>query len=262
MNQILQEGNIPHAQWESNLILKHLTRLKFLSNDTQISEFIELKAISLSKRRATNYPLQFLIGSWEFRDIEIEFPYPVLIPRPETEELVDIIYKKLPRKNMKIKGFEIGTGSGALSLSMLSEKPNLEIVANDISHNAILTAQHNANRLNLSDRFHLFQGDALDCVCGDWDFIVSNPPYIDTNLMDELQNELSFEPHEALYAGAHGMSLAHKIISQSAKLFCPLLILEIAEYNAEQLLDFAYSCGFKSEILSDLSEQQIFLLCE
>ncbi len=231
--------------------------LRHFASEGDIPEWVLQKALAMAEKRNGGFPLQYLLGRWDFRNIELELPKQVLIPRPETEELVDILLDRLPGK-AELRGFEMGVGSGAISLSILSERNNIEIYANDISMDALFSARQNAHRLELSDRFYPFCGSCLEALSGKWDFIIANPPYVDTAMYDELEKELSFEPHDALFSNSGGMALAKNIILSAKN--SDLTVMEIAEYNSHELLDFAITNGFRAELKNDLSGKPIFII--
>lgn len=137
--------------------------------------------------------MQYLVGEWDFRDITLELAPPTLIPRPETEELVGLALSTLPR-DRPVRFLDIGCGSGAIALSILHERPAARGVAMDIQSNAVQLTGRNAERLGLSKRLEVVCEDirsrSISPQDGQFDLVVSNPPYLTTSEMDGLEEEL------------------------------------------------------------------------
>ncbi|HFI0794945.1 TPA: peptide chain release factor N(5)-glutamine methyltransferase [Streptococcus suis] len=157
-------------------------------------------------------PAQYIIGKADFHDLEFAVDERVLIPRPETEELVDLILQENSRAGLRI--LDIGTGSGAIAISLAKARPNWEVVAVDISEDALAVAQENARSNQVSIQF--IQSDVLQAVTGQFDIIVSNPPYISPDDKDEVgANVLTSEPHLALFAEEDGLAIYRQIAEQA-----------------------------------------------
>lgn len=157
-------------------------------------------------------PAQYILGQAEFCGLSLRVDERVLIPRPETEELVQLIVAENPAQNLSL--LDIGTGSGAIALALADQHPDWQITASDISADALALAQENAQRLALQLAF--LQSDCLDQVSGRFDIIVSNPPYISEEDRDEVGlNVLASEPHLALFAPEDGYLIYRKIAQQA-----------------------------------------------
>lgn len=157
-------------------------------------------------------PAQYIIGKADFHDLEFAVDERVLIPRPETEELVDLILQENSRAGLRI--LDIGTGSGAIAISLAKARPDWEVVAVDISEDALAVAQENARSNQVSVQF--MQSDVLQAVTGQFDIIVSNPPYISPDDKDEVgANVLTSEPHLALFAEEDGLAIYRQIAEQA-----------------------------------------------
>ncbi|HFI0467305.1 TPA: peptide chain release factor N(5)-glutamine methyltransferase [Streptococcus suis] len=170
----------------------------------------EIEAIfqQLSQHR----PVQYIIGKADFHGLEFAVDERVLIPRPETEELVDLILQENSRADLRI--LDIGTGSGAIAISLAKARPDWEVVAVDISKDALAVAQENARTNQVS--VHFLESDVLQAVTGRFDIIVSNPPYISPDDTDEVGlNVLTSEPHLALFAEEDGMAIYRQIAEQA-----------------------------------------------
>lgn len=166
-------------------------------------------------RRSGREPFHYISGIKEFYGLDFEVGPGVLIPRPETELLVDaaiaIAVEISPPRIL-----EIGVGSGCISVAILKNVPQATAVAVDISEVALAISSRNAERHSVSDRLELLQGDVYSSVVGRFDLIVSNPPYIPETDKPALEPEVrSFEPSEALYSGADGLGVVRRIIDEA-----------------------------------------------
>ena len=157
-------------------------------------------------------PAQYIIGHAEFYGMQLKVDERVLIPRPETEELVELILAENPKENLKV--LDIGTGSGAIALSLAKNRPDWTITAADISQDALDLASENAKRLNLGISF--IKSDCFFEICSKYDIIVSNPPYISRADEEEVGlNVLHSEPHLALFADEEGLAIYRRIAEES-----------------------------------------------
>ncbi|MDV5973242.1 UNVERIFIED_CONTAM: peptide chain release factor N(5)-glutamine methyltransferase [Streptococcus canis] len=156
---------------------------------------------------------QYITGHAYFRDLQLAVDSRVLIPRPETEELVDLILKENTAPHRKV--LDIGTGSGAIALSLKKERPDWQLTASDISRDALVLAQTNADTYQLDVTF--IESDVFSHLSGKFDMIVSNPPYIAYEDKEEVGlNVLHSEPHLALFAEEDGYAIYRKIIEEAA----------------------------------------------
>ena len=170
----------------------------------------QLKAIQ--EQLLAHRPAQYIIGSSDFHGLALKVDERVLIPRPETEELVELILSENPESSLSV--LDIGTGSGAIALALANGRPNWQITASDLSEDALSLATENAQSCGLSLAF--VQSDCLDAIQGKFDIIVSNPPYISEVDKDEVGlNVLSSEPHMALFAEEDGYAVYRKIAEQA-----------------------------------------------
>ena len=171
-----------------------------------------LKAIQ--EQLLAHKPAQYIIGSSDFHGLTLKVDERVLIPRPETEELVELILSENPEKSLSV--LDIGTGSGAIALALASSRPDWQITASDLSEDALALAAENAQSCGLNLAF--FQSDCFDIISGKFDIIVSNPPYISEADKDEVGlNVLASEPHLALFAEEDGYAVYRKIAEQAGE---------------------------------------------
>lgn len=170
----------------------------------------QLKAIQ--EQLLAHKPAQYIIGSSDFHSLTLKVDERVLIPRPETEELVELILSENPETSLFV--LDIGTGSGAIALALANSRPDWQITASDLSRDALSLAAENAQSCGLSLTF--VQSDCLDAIQGKFDIIVSNPPYISEADKDEVGlNVLASEPHMALFAEEDGYEVYRKIAEQA-----------------------------------------------
>lgn len=157
---------------------------------------------------AAHRPAQYIIGTADFYGMELNVDERVLIPRPETEELVELLLKENSRAELSV--LDIGTGSGAIALALAQNRPDWQVTASDISTDALDLAQSNAEKLGLPVEFKI--SDCFEKISSKYDIIISNPPYISRSDEDEVGlNVLHSEPHLALFAAEDGLAIYRKI---------------------------------------------------
>ena len=212
IKELIEKHGGTNENW---LILEYLTGKKSVELkmdlrfcvDSIYNDFLEI-----IEKRKQNYPLQYIFGKWEFYGLELFVDESALIPRFETEILVDEILK-LDCKKDKI--LDIGCGSGAISLALADNLKKSYVYGIDINKEAIKLSNKNKEKLNLKN-VDFFESDIFSNIKEkNFDIIVSNPPYIDEIDMKTLEKELSFEPQNALYGGKDGLFFYREIISGS-----------------------------------------------
>jgi release factor glutamine methyltransferase len=172
---------------------------------------------SLVARRERREPLAYITGRQEFWGLEFEVSPAVLIPRPETELIVEAALERFPDRHASLEAADVCTGSGCLAVALAHERPGARIAAADVSADALRTAGRNADRHRVSDRVELVQADVLDGAGKKAvDLIVSNPPYVPDGDRATLQPEVrDHEPPIALFAGEDGLAIIRRLIDQS-----------------------------------------------
>jgi release factor glutamine methyltransferase len=190
----------------------------------------------LVRRRGEGEPLQHLLGTVEFCGHVFLCDNRALVPRPETEQLVEIVESKI--ENPKSTILDVGTGSGVIALSLAKKLPEAYIFAVDVSEDALALAGENAIRLGLSGRVQFRKGDLLENLDERFDLIVANLPYIGTRDQHTLSREVLHDPGVALFAGPRGDELVSELIEQSRTRLRPggMLALEIGLGQSEALL--------------------------
>jgi release factor glutamine methyltransferase len=232
------------ASRDAEVLLLHtlkIPRVTFLAYPSRdiTAEQSALYGASIA-RRLKHEPIQYITGQQEFYGLLLEITPAVLIPRPETEHLVEAVLARLP-KNIPIQIADIGTGSGAIAISLAVHLPNAEITALDISPEALDVATANARKHNVAQRIHLLQSDLLSAVSQSsqcFDAIVSNPPYVSESDRAGLHPQVrDHEPATALFAGRDGLDLYRRLIPQAHAVLKPngLLALEIGHGQREAL---------------------------
>ncbi len=216
-------------------------------------------AARVLKRRMVGEPIDYILGFTEFMGLKFKVTKGVLIPRPETEILVELTLRyavdyKVPQI------LEIGTGSGCIAVSLAKFVPNSEITATDISSVALDVARLNAKSNKLNGRVKFVKSDLFKCrelQDNKYDIIISNPPYVSGSCIADLQPEVQFEPSIALDGGIDGLDFYRKIINQAPRYLAKngLLIIEIGFDQAENIKNiFQKSGNFEIiEVMRDYS---------
>ena len=168
------------------------------------------------RRAAERVPVSLLLGSREFWSNEFKVTSDVLTPRPETETLVEAALSKMPDPKAAVRILDIGTGSGAIALSLAGERPDAEVTATDLSEAALQIALENADQLHVRERIRFVSGDLFEPVKGEqFDLIVSNPPYVAERDANKLPPELAHEPKMALFAGEDGLDVIRRLVAEA-----------------------------------------------
>jgi release factor glutamine methyltransferase len=190
------------------------------------------------RRRLRREPVAYIVGSKGFRHIELAVDPRVLIPRPETELLVELALELEPRRVL-----DLGTGSGAIALAVAAELPGCEVLAADISTAALEVARSNADRLGLGDRVELVEAEATPTF-GEFDLVLANLPYVSEADWGGLAPEVTeWEPREALLAGPDGLDALRNAIPVAAGL-APVVALEVGAGQAPEVDELMADAGF------------------
>jgi release factor glutamine methyltransferase len=208
----------------------------YLEFERKVTEAELARLRELVKRRGEGEPLQHLLGMVEFCDHTFLCDRRAMVPRPETEELVEFLKSEIRDPRSEI--LDVGTGSGVIALSLAAKFPKAVIVAVDVSEDALSLARENATRLNLGDKVQFVRSDLLEDVDGTFNLIVANLPYVSTQDRCNLSREVLRDPEIALFAGVNGDELVRELIGQAPAQLRPggLLALEIGIGHSKGLL--------------------------
>ncbi|MBU3637762.1 peptide chain release factor N(5)-glutamine methyltransferase [Polynucleobacter sp. es-MAR-4] len=234
----------------AHLLEKHyqLPRSALLSrDDMNLSGQAFQEWESLVSRRVNGEPIAYILGKKGFHNIELQIGPGVLIPRPETELLVEIALAEIAKLNKPCTILDLGTGSGAIALAIASATPLATLIATDRSSEALGIAKHNAQFLNLAEQVQFSQGNWYEAAVPQkhFDVIVSNPPYIAAEDPHLIQGDLRFEPPSALTDHASGLSCLEIIISGADKHLKPggLIVVEHGFDQSEAVVGLMETAG-------------------
>jgi release factor glutamine methyltransferase len=253
LRDLLRNSTLPQS--EARLLLAHvlnkhyqLPRSALLSRDD-----MELSVIALAdwklleSKRLNGEPIAYLVGKKGFHNIELQVAPGVLIPRPETELLVEIGLREINRLGGKAQILDLGTGSGAIALAIASAAPQSQVIATDQSPEALAIARSNEQSLKLERQVQFVQGSWYEAIEKDatFDLILSNPPYIEKGDPHLQQGDLRFEPINALTDQANGLSCLVAIISRAQPHLNPqgLIAVEHGFNQSDTVVELMKSAG-------------------
>ena len=223
-----------------------------LKINEQVSGKITSKLEKLILRRIDREPVSKILGRREFWGRSFSISENVLDPRADTETLIDFVIEK-PVKSV----LELGTGSGAIAITLACEWKEVQVTAIDISEDALSLAKLNAENFNVQNKIHFLKSDWFETVRGSFDLIISNPPYIGLVEQDEIAAEvIKYDPEIALFAGRDGLEAYKRIIPNLAKFLNPdgLVVLETGASQSNQVKNMMNAVGFiDAKIVKDLS---------
>jgi release factor glutamine methyltransferase len=204
---------------------------------------------AIRRRTVDRVPVAYLVGHKGFRHLDLEVDARVLVPRPETEHLVEALLELAPGARVH----DVGTGSGAIALALKDERPDLRVSASDVSPDALAVARANGARLGLDVTFS--QGDLLDGIDPALDVIVSNPPYVQDGDRAMMAPEVvGHEPGLALFAGADGLRTIRPLLTQAAATQVTMVALEVGAGQAPSVRALVVAAGFPEiQTITDLA---------
>ncbi|HTZ74949.1 MAG TPA: peptide chain release factor N(5)-glutamine methyltransferase [Candidatus Aquilonibacter sp.] len=226
----LDEASVPSGALSAELLLIHVLGRDrtwlYTHPEDVIPHDREEEYFRLISRRVAGEPAQYITGKQEFWGLDFEVTSAVLIPRPETEYLVEVALARIGAENRSesVRIADVGTGSGCIAVTLAKELPNAQILATDISAAALDVAQRNAARHNVANQIQFAEADLLELTCHRspthpsqlFDLIVSNPPYVANSDRDTLQREIrEHEPEIALFGGPTGLEIYAHLIEQA-----------------------------------------------
>jgi len=244
--QKLAAANIPRAPREAQLLLMAHLNVDELWLITHQNDSIEESALYWEwiERRAKNEPFEYITNRVSFYAEEFYIDEGALIPRPETELLVDEVLKNIPDHEAPYLFAEVGVGSGIISIMLAKKLKNARFIAVDISPAALEVAQKNIEKFGLSQRVELRLGSLLDPVPEKIDYLVSNPPYIEDGIA--LESNLSYEPQNALFGGKVGDEIIKKLLDEVLKQKIKYFTCEMGYDQQDKIQNYLKSENFTS----------------
>lgn len=252
----LEKNGVPSARLNAEHLVAHVLKKKrlqiYLEFDRPMSEAERAPLRELIRDRAARKPLQHLLGNWDFFGRTFTTDARALIPRPETEQLIEIALELLPEGESLVA--DVGTGSGIIAITLAAERPGLRVIATDQSAAALELAEVNAARNEITDRIRFTQCDLLPDEPSGYQLIAANLPYIPTAEMAGLQPEVKFDPVSALDGGPEGLDLIIRLLPLArAKLKSGgHLLLEIGHDQGAKVRGLLEESGFSGvEVVKD-----------
>ena len=242
----LLEHDVPSANLAAELLLMHVLQqgraYLYMHSEQEFPPEQFNRYMELISERCTGKPTQYITGHQEFWGLDFEVSPAVLIPRPETEHIIEAVLDLISQQDLSkrepLRIADVGTGSGCITIALAKELAHAELYATDISAEALEVAVRNAKRLGVEGRVEFLKSDLLSCLLepeflGSFDFVVSNPPYVGHNEIADVQREVRmFEPRLAWGDLAHGEDIYARVFPQAQQLLKPggSVVVEIG-YN-------------------------------
>lgn len=257
---ILKEQNFETYSLDVEVLLMNVTGFSKTQLYTNTEYLLSLEEVqkfqNFFDRRLKKEPIAYIIGMCEFMGLDFLLNNHTLIPRPDTEILVEKAIQIINEKNFQ-SGLDIGTGSGAIAISILKYCSNIQMTATDINKNAIFKAKENAEKNKVLDRISFIESDLFQNVTEKFDIIISNPPYIKTNIIHQLDDNVkNYEPKLALDGGEDGLIFYKKITSKANEYLAEngFIMYEIGYDQAEDVTQILIENNFNNiEVLKDLA---------
>ena len=237
-----QKRHIENPRLNAEHLLAHVLGRKrielYLEFERTLLESELTPLREMVRRRGAREPLQHLLGTVEFYGRTFGCDKRALVPRPETEQLVELLISRFKSEISHSRMIDVGTGSGVIALSLAAEFPEAEVVGADISETALMLARENAERLGLADRVRFQRSNLLENVQPGFDLIAANLPYVSTGHRRNLSREVLHDPEVAVFAGACGDELLQELIARAPSWLQPggILALEIGIGQSEALI--------------------------
>jgi release factor glutamine methyltransferase len=258
-----EKAGVPNPRLDIELLLSHVLGLKrmdlYIQFERDLAESEMEKLRPFVKRRASREPLQHILGTVEFCDVKLQVSPAALIPRPETELLVETVLQQFAA-DQEFRFVDVGTGTGAISLALLKARPRAFGVAIDISPEALELAKKNTAENQLQDRIEFRQGSVFQPLQSNEQFelIVSNPPYIPTEVISSLQAEVQYDPKLALDGGADGLQIISLLIKESKSFLKDqgFLIFEVGHDQKQSVDELLRNNGYADiSFIQDLQKR-------
>ena len=264
--EFFKKRQIENARLNAEHLLAHVLGRKrielYLEFERELTEDELAPLRELVRRRGEGEPLQHLLGTIEFCGQSFICDKRAMVPRPETEELVELLVSGFRVQGSGPRILDVGTGSGVIALTLATKFPEAKIMATDISGEALLLAAENASRLGLADRVQFVKTHLLEGLTERFDVIVANLPYIAMNDRNSLAREVLHDPEIALFGGEQGDEVVRALIDQAPDRLSPggLLALEVGLDQGEKLQEFLKQKKYKDiEAKNDYSDTLRFV---
>lgn len=257
----LEQVGVENPRWDADLLLGYVLQWKreqlYLERNQLLTPEQQLQFKETIKRRATREPLQYILNHQEFMGLDFYVDQRVLVPRPDSEILVEQFLQQSKNwqalhEGLKAQVVDLCTGSGALAITIAHFWPEASVVATDISVEALEVARFNAERLGVNIEWR--QGDFLAPIQSEtWDFIISNPPYIAKEEYLELAPEIFREPSQAFLGGEDGLDFYRVLAKEARSLLKPngKILVEIGWQQGEAVEDLFIRQGFATQVFRD-----------
>lgn len=262
----LSEAGIENDRGEAAMLITRfcgINKAELLQKREEDFDCPELETAVI--RRCSHYPLQYILGYWNFCHETYRVTEDTLIPRQDTEKLVELAIRMLPQRS---RFLDLCTGSGCIAISTLAARPDCHAVAVDLFERTLEIAGENAENNGVGDRIGFIARNALEPnfmeELGEFDAILSNPPYVETKQLTLLDEELSFEPEAALDGGDDGLDFYRVIIGQYGKYLRPggFMLLEIGWNQGKTVSGIAAAAGYRCEVYKDYGgNDRVAYLC-
>lgn len=262
LSERFQLVGVPSPDYDARELVQLVTQLSRSQLLTQANQPLGAERWSivdaLARRREAREPLQYLLGEVEWADLRLKVLPAALIPRPETELLLHLALKAVQGWPV-VRMLDVGTGTGALALGFKQFCPTAQVVASDISPQALELARFNAELNGLDVTF--VQADVLSSIAGPFDLLLSNPPYLPEGDQLNAQPEVQYDPALALYSGPDGLSLARRLCRGAVRVLAHggVMLLELDPRNVGVLARELENAGWQTQVSADLSGRERFL---
>jgi release factor glutamine methyltransferase len=247
----LARTTVPQPTASAEVLLSELLgigRAELSLHDEALTSEQAVRYEAWISRRSMREPVQRILGYAYFRDLRLDLNRETLIPRPDTESVVEAALERIDRRGGSCRILDIGTGSGAMAVSIAHERPLCEVYATDTSEAALRTARQNAERAGVRISLHLADiASGLDYLENGLDILVSNPPYVRSSEIPRLAPEVrDWDPHQALDGGPDGLTYYRRIFAEAPSLLSDGadVVLEVGDGQADAVLELGSRAGF------------------
>lgn len=253
LGQQLDAAGVDSPRLSAQLLVGHvlgLDRLHVeLASERVLTDDEAAHILALADRRARGEPLAYLLGIREFYGRDFAVNTHTLIPRPDTETVIDTILHQLPTDTTPLRFVDLGTGSGCIAITLACERPHWQGLMVEMDAQAAATAGANSRRHNVADRLACVRGDIFQLACKEhvFDVVVSNPPYVaQAEIADVMPEVLRYEPHTALFSPENGLSHLGACVREARRLLRPggLVVLEHGYRQGQAVRELLVAAGF------------------